>query len=327
MSDDKSVQSALDVINKKYGDGTIIDYGKAKLIPGIETITTGLPSLDVILGGGVPKGRIMEVFGPNASGKTTMAIHMLSKCQKAGKRVAYIDVENAFDPAYATKLGLDVKNLILNQPDSGEQALDIVEKLCQTGQFSAIVIDSVAQLVPMAVSAKEIDGSVNIATTARLLSQTLPRLSNAASRGGTVLIFINQIRENVGQLWGNPEVTPGGHALKFAASIRLEVRSGSKAEERSGKEGVEVKITVKKNKIAPPFRTTSLFLVYGEGFDEVTDLLEIALQLGIIHKAGAWFTYKDFKENGWVKFIEGIKLKPEYLEDIKTIIADSTTIK
>jgi len=668
-SDSKLLREVLDQINKKYGAGTLMDLGKEEKIE-VETITTGLPSLDFILGGGIPKGRIIEIFGPASSGKTTMSLHILSKCQQEGKRAAFIDVENAFDPTYAQKLNVKVDELLLNQPDSGEEALDIVEKLCQSGQVAVIVIDSVAQLVPMAVQAKEIDGTANVGTTARLLSQTLPRLSNAAARSGTTLIFINQIRMTIGcfqydsrvtlpsgatikigklvnnadykkfkiptlnlktnkielnavkkvfkngnadsfiqfviekpetngkssfactpehkiltkngyvmakdlnvndavttminepkisklqadiilggllgdgcirhlknkvkfqyrethckeqieyakwkseffgkktlgkhkkggiyfetflssslkpfydsfyrnnkkktipknikltpltlAIWyqddgylsnqnkysitlcthcfdkqginnivkvlkkefnlnskimmggkykseylltfgkeetkkffkvcgkyihpsmrykipqefkdvlfkfpkpifesiqvsmletkilkkyikpktksmvkfdletknhnylidgvvvhnsyGNPETTPGGMALKFAASIRLEVR-GRKAEEREGVEGIPVKITVKKNKIAPPFRQTELFLAFGVGFDELGDLLETAVSLGIIKKSGGWFTYQELQEQGWENIKAKIKADPKLLKAVLT---------
>lgn len=325
MSKSESAKMALKVlaeINKKYGEGTVMDLSKEEITP-VPTFPSGLPSFDFVLGRGIPKGRIMEIYGPESSGKTTLALHMLAKAQKDGGIVAYIDVENAFDPVYAEKLGVmmsDPKDpdrvvFILNQPSSGEQALDIVEKLCQSGLVSAIVIDSVAQLVPMAVAAKEIDGTANIGTTARLLSQTLPRLSNAASKSGTTLIFINQIRMKIGEMYGNPETTPGGMALKFAASIRLDVR-GSKAEERDGKEGMVVKVRARKNKLAPPFRSTELFLVFGQGFDELGDLLETAVNLEIIEKAGGWYSYKGMKEQGLQNFIQKLKSEPKILEEI-----------
>jgi len=316
---ENTLREIVKSIHKKYGAGSLIDYGATETIQSVETISTGLASLDLILGGGIPKGRIMEVFGPESGGKTTLALHMLARCQKdmPDKSVAFIDVENALDPAYAQKLGVNLaKNkFYLSQPDSGEEAMDIVEKLCQSNGVSVIVIDSVAQLVPMAVSAKEIDGSVNIATTARLLSQTIPRISNAAARSGTVLIFINQIRMNVGA-YGNPEITPGGKALKFAASIRLEVRGG-KPEERNGSEGATVRLKVKKNKIARPFRQAELFLVYGEGFDAIEVMLDTALAMGIIAQAGGWFTYGTFKEHGWQKVVEILREDKKVLAEIQ----------
>lgn len=250
------------------------------------------------------------------SGKTTLSLQMLAKCQQDGKRVAFIDVENALDIEYAQKMGIDTDKLLLSQPDSGESAMDIVEKLCQSNQVSCIVIDSVAQLVPMSVANKEIDGTANIATTARLLSQTLPRISNAASRSGTILIFINQIRMNVGQLYGNPETTPGGMALKFASSVRVEVRGG-KPEIRNGKEGTVVRVNIKKNKIARPFRKAELFLIYGEGFDTIQNLLDTALFAEIIKQAGGWFSYGEFKEQGWLKLVGVLRNNEGVLKEIE----------
>ena len=320
-----SLQEMLKIVRKKYGEGSLTEYDKGEEIIQIPRITTGLPSLDLILGGGLPEGRIIEVFGPESSGKTTMALHMLAKCQQAGKKAVFMDLEYAFDRDYAEKLGVNTEDLILSHPDSGEAALDIVEKLCQTNEIGAIVIDSVAQLMPMSTLAKEIDGTQNIATTARLLSQTMPRLSHAASRSGTTLIFINQIRMNVGQLWGNPEVTPGGKALKYMSSIRLDVRGASKAEERNGKEGILVKVTVKKNKTAPPFRKTELFLVFEEGFDCVADLLETALHVGIIEKAGGWYTYKAIKEQGFDTFCNTVRADKDLMKAITTTLSENKT--
>jgi recombination protein RecA len=314
--EEKQLQEVLSVIHKKYGAGSLIDYGSVDKIEPIETISTGLATLDLILGGGVPKGRIMELFGQFSSGKSTLALQMIAKCQKDGRRVAYIDAENALDPEYAQKMGVDMSKLLLSQPSSGEEAMDIVEKLCQSNQISCIVIDSVAQLVPMAVAAKEIDGTANIATTARLLSQTLPRISNAAARSGTVLIFINQIRSMVGNMYGPTETTPGGYALKFASSIRIETRAG-KVEERNGKEGCVIKVTVKKNKIARPFRKAELFLIYGEGFDVMQIMFDTALYTGLIEQAGAWFIYGEIKEQGFQKMCDKLKADDKILKEIE----------
>ena len=299
----KKFSDVMSEINKKYGEGSLIELHKENKIS-IDTISTGIPSLDLILGGGIPKGRIIEIYGPEASGKTSLALHILAKAlvHDKTKRVAFIDAENAFDPEYAQKIGIDKSKITLNQPNSGEEALDIVEKLCETGEFSVIVIDSVSQLVPMAVRAKEIDGTANMATTARLLSQTLPRLSNASRASGTVLVFINQIRMKIGIAYGNPETTSGGLALKFASSVRIEIR-GKKAEERNGKEGIPVSVRIKKNKIAPPFRSTNLFINFGEGFDIIGDRLETALGLGLIDKSGGWYVYKTIKVQGWDNFV------------------------
>lgn len=320
----KGTKKLLEDIRKKYGAGSILDLGQEQAYPEVEMVSTGLPSLDLILRGGIPKGRILEIFGPESSGKTTMALHMLAKLQKeCEKHVAYIDIENCFDVDYCKALGLDLNRLLLVRPKTGEEAMDAVEKICQSEECSAVVIDSVAQLVPQAVTAKEIDGTANIATTARLLSQTIPRVSNAASASGTTLIFINQIRMNIGVMYGNPEVTPGGQALKFAASVRLEVRKAGKSEERDGKEGHEVRVKIIKNKLGPPNRTTNLFLIYGEGFDEIQDLLDTALELKIITKAGGWFSYESYKEQGWINFCEKLRQDENVLKQFHQIIIDS----
>lgn len=251
---------------------------------------------------------IANNFVVHNSGKTTMTLQFIARCQKAypEKRAIFIDAENAFDPEYAKKMGVDVDKLIINQPDSGEEALDIVEQLALSGQASIIVVDSVAQLVPQANLAKTIDGAVNIGTTARMLSQNLPRISNACGKTGTVLVFINQIRMKIGVMYGNPETTPGGLALKFAASVRLQI-SSKKAENRNGNEGCPVVIRVKKNKIAPPFRETELFLAFGKGFDALEDALLTAVDLGLITKSGGWFEYDGIKSHGWATFSEEIQ--------------------
>jgi recombination protein RecA len=321
----KVIDKIVADLNKKYGNGSVMDLSKPENIKPVERINTGLPSLDAILGGGLPKARIHELYGPESSGKTTLALHMLAKAQldEPNKKTAFIDIENSFDPEYAKKLGIDLDKLIISQPNSGEQALDIMEKLCQSKAVSIIVLDSVAQLVPNSVKEKEIDGTINIATTARLLSQTIPRISDAAAESGTTLLFINQIRMMIGVMYGNPETVPGGRALRFATTCRIEVR-GAKPEERYGKEGKPAKIKIIKNKTGPPGRSTELFLIFGEGFDELEDLLNTALTFGIIKKSGGWYEYGTLKEQGWQNFSEALrkdkKIKNEILaklEDIK----------
>ena len=290
----KELQTLLTDVNKKFGEGSVILFSDgAKKVP---TITTGLPSLDAILGGGIPEGRVVEIFGPEGAGKTTMALHCLAKCQEAGKKAMYVDVENALDPQYAERLGVNMEELLFSQPDSAEQALDLIEKFADSGEVSVIVLDSVAALVPMANLAKEIDGTMNIATTARLMSQHLFRLANAARRKNCVLIFVNQVRMNIGG-YGNPEVTPGGMALKFAASVRMSVRK-RKPEERNGKKGQPCIISIKKNKIAPPFRETECFLEFGKGFDYTLDLLNACGSAKIITQSGAMF-YLAGSEEKW----------------------------
>jgi recombination protein RecA len=315
------LKKILDDLKKTYGEGTILDFSKDERIA-VETITTGLPSLDFILGGGIPKGRIIEIYGTEGSGKTTMGLTILSKCQEKGKKVCFIDAENSFDPAYAEKIGVNLNNLLLNQPNSGQEALNIVEKLCQSGEVSVIVIDSVANLVPQADLNKEIGDSSNIGSRARMLSELLPRLSTEARKTGTTLVFINQIRFKIGEIYGNPMTTPGGMALKFNASLRVEVHA-SKEEEQNGKTGVKVTVRVRKNKIARPFRKTELFLELGIGFDVFTDLIETAITAGVIEQKGAWYVYGDLKCQGFeellAKLTENDKLKKEIEQKLLTI--------
>ena len=320
MKEDKNLIEVTSLINKKYGENSVFNLTE-EYKESIKKISTGLPSLDMILGGGIPEGRIIEVYGLESSGKTTLALQILAQCQKAyaEKKVAFIDVENALDPEYAKKMEIDLSRMYISQPNSGEEALDIVEKLAQSNAFSCIVVDSVSNLVPQAVAAKEIDGTANIGTTARLMSQTLPRLSNAIRQSNTILIFINQIRMKIGVLYGNPETTTGGLALKFNASQRIEIR-GRKAEERNGREGIPVKITIKKNKIAPPFRQTEAFLIFGEGFSVIDDVIETAVAKNIIQKSGGWYKYNGEKYQGVEAVREVIlsddKIKNKLLQEV-----------
>ena len=321
MKEDKNFLQVIDTINKKYGENSIFnlteDYQES-----IKKVSTGLPSLDMVLGGGIPEGRIIEIFGLESSGKTTLALQILAQCQKTylDRRIAFLDIENALDPEYAKKIGIKkIDEMYISQPNSGEEALDIAEKLAQSNAFSCIVVDSVSNLVPQAVAAKEIDGTANIGTTARLMSQTLPRLSNAIRKSNTILIFINQIRMKIGVMWGNPETTTGGLALKFNASQRIEIR-GRKAEERNGREGIPVKITIKKNKIAPPFRQTETFLIFGEGFSVIDDVIETAIAKNIIQKSGGWFVYDKIKSHGMESLRNEIlndeKIKNKILQEV-----------
>ena len=313
-------QKALDevkkIITKKYGDSSLMELTKESKVD-VETISTGVHSIDYILGGGIPKGRIVEIYGPEASGKTTLALQMLANCQGQEKKIAYIDVENAFDPKYAEAMGIDLKNLLHNKTNSVKEAVDIAEKLAQTGAVSLIVLDSIAQLVPMAVLDKEIGGSANIGTTARLLSQSLPRISNALSRTGTILVCINQIRMKIGVMYGNPEVSTGGLALKYASTQRIEIR-GRKAEERNGQEGCPVKIKVKKNKIAAPFRSTECFLIFGKGFDIDADLIETAMAKDIIKKSGSWYEYETIKVQGLEAMVDALHDDKKLFDKLKS---------
>ena len=319
-SDDLIVKEALSKINKDYGLGTIMDFSKQKTLE-LERISTNLPSLDLILGGGMPKGRIIEVFGKEGSSKTTLALHILAQCQREGKRVAYIDMESAINPIYAQKLGIDMDKLLFSQPCNGNQALQITRDLVETGLMSVVVIDSVANLVPVSDTEKTFDSLSTIGGRARLLSQALPILAISANRTGTIILFINQIRDNINVTYGHGPsyTTPGGKALKFNASIRLQLLAGQ-AENRLGKDGCEIKVRVKKNKTSMPFRETKLFLFYGEGYDYYSDLVNTAIAYDFIKKGGAWYEYKDIKAQGLVKLVEQLKLKEDYIKEITEFI-------
>ena len=261
----------------------------------VDAISTGSISIDAAIGiGGLPKGRIIEVFGPESSGKTTIALHAIASCQKNGGKAAFIDAENAIDPYYAQKLGVNIEDLLLSQPDSGEQALEITEMLIRSGAIDLIVIDSVAALVPQA----ELDGEMSdssIGLQARLMSKAMRKLAGVMNRGDCTAIFINQLREKVGIMFGNPEVTPGGRALKFYSSIRLDVRKGEAIKAGSDIIGNKVNVKVVKNKVAPPFKTASVEIMYGEGISKLSEIVSLGVELDIIQKNGAWFSYKDDK--------------------------------
>ncbi len=313
--------SLLKTVNKKYGAGTVMDFGSDAPI-GIETISTGLPSLDLILGGGFPKGRLIEIFGHEASGKTSLAYKLISQSQKEGKKSLYVDVENSFDPEYASDLGVNVKELFFSQPSTAEQALDIVNDFAKTGEIGVIVLDSIAALVPRADSEKEIDGSHGMAGRARILSRALPMIADSANKNGCTVVMINQQRANVGVMYGNPNVTTGGVAMKYAASVRMEVRA-SKAEERGGNEGQPVKVIIKKNKIAKPFRETELFLAFGKGFDETLDLIEVAKISNIVERSGAFYNFSwdtSKKYQGMNNLVEAILSEKDIYEKLKKSI-------
>ena len=312
----KAIEGAISQIEKDYGKGTIMRMGEAPELE-VSAISTGSLTLDMALGiGGVPRGRIVEIYGPESSGKTTVALHVVAETQKLGGEAAYIDVENALDPVYAKALGVDIDSLLVSQPSSGEQALDIAEALIRSGAIDVVVVDSVAALVTQ----QEIDGdmsSSHVGLQARLMSQALKKLSGAVAKSNCVVIFINQLREKIGVMYGNPETTPGGRALKFYASVRIEIRRAEQLKEGSEVYGNHVKCKVVKNKVAPPFKTAEFDIIYGKGIAKSGEIVDIGIQLGFITKSGSWFSYDgqriaQGKENAR-KYIES---NPDLLEEL-----------
>ncbi|MBE6121960.1 MAG: recombinase RecA [Solobacterium sp.] len=319
---DQLLQDALKAIEKEYGKGSIMRLGDRADVS-VDAIPSGSLALDAALGiGGYPKGRIIEIYGPESSGKTTLALHAIAECQKAGGRCAFIDAENAIDPLYAKNLGVDIDELILSQPDSGEQALEITEVLIKSGAIDLVVIDSVAALVPQA----ELDGEMSDASVglqARLMSKAMRKLAGVMNRSSCTAIFINQLREKVGIMFGNPETTPGGRALKFYASVRLDVRRAETLKQGSDAIGNVTKIKVVKNKVAPPFKTAQVDVIYGEGISHVDEVINLAVENEIIDKSGAWFSYKGEKiGQGFMAVREYLKNHPEIDEEVTAQIKE-----
>jgi len=314
----KALEAALGQIEKQFGKGSIMKLGEYKAM-NVEAIPTGALSLDIALGiGGIPRGRIIEIFGPESSGKTTLALHAVAEAQKMGGEAAFIDAEHALDPVYAKHLGVDIDNLIVSQPDTGEQALEIAEALTRSGAIDVIVVDSVAALVPKA----EIDGDMgdaHVGLQARLMSQALRKLAGVINKSKTVIIFINQLREKVGIMFGNPETTPGGRALKFYASVRLDIRKVENIKVDGEVTGARARVKVIKNKVAPPFREAEFDIVYGRGISKDGNILDLAVNLNLVEKSGAWFSY-----NG-EKIGQGRENAKQYIREHKDVAKELET--
>ena len=323
---DKALEQVMADIEKQFGKGAIMKLGSNEHME-IDVTPSGSLSLDIALGvGGYPKGRIIEIYGPESSGKTTIALHAIAEVQKHGGRAAFIDAEHALDPIYAKKLGVNIDELLLSQPDTGEQALEICEALVRSEAISIVVIDSVAALVPQA----EIDGDMgdaHVGLQARLMSQALRKLSGTISKTKTTAIFINQLREKVGILFGNPETTPGGRALKFYSTIRLDIRRGEQIKNGDNILGNKTNIKVVKNKVAPPFKTATVDVMYGEGISHTGELVDLASQINIIEKSGAWFSYNGEKiGQGRENVKQYLKDNPKLMDEVETKVRDAFAI-
>ena len=313
---EKDLQKAIDHLEKQFGVGTVQYLNGAKM--DVERIKSGSLLLDRALGGGYPKGRIVEIYGPESGGKTTFALHAVAQAQLMGLNAAFVDVEHALDPQYAKALGVDIEKLLISQPDTGEQALEVVETLVRSGAIGIIIIDSVAALVPEAELRGEM-GQSHVGLQARLMSQAMRKLTGAIGQSNCLVIFINQIREKVGVMFGNPETTPGGRALPFYASQRVEIRRGPMVKDG---DDVVAKIKIVKNKVAPPFKTCEITIRFGEGIDKYKEVLDVGKELGIL-TGGTWINYGDQKWNGAAKFTQGLRENPALFEELRQFIEDN----
>jgi len=321
----KALQLTLDKLEKSYGKGTIMKLGDTAIEP-IDVISTGSIGLDIALGvGGLPKGRVIEIYGPESSGKTTLAIHAIAESQKNGGIAAFIDAEHAFDRFYAKKLGVDVENLLISQPDNGEQALEIADNLIRSGAIDIIVIDSVAALVPKGEIEGEM-GDSKMGLQARLMSQALRKLTGTISKTGCCCIFINQLRDKIGVMFGNPETTTGGNALKFYSSVRLDIRRISQIKDTDEVSGNRVKVKIVKNKVAPPFRIAEFDIMFGEGISKAGEIIDLGVDYNIIKKAGSWFSYGDARLGQGRDAVKQLLLdNPELMEELEAKIKETVT--
>ncbi|MBX9786174.1 MAG: recombinase RecA [Alphaproteobacteria bacterium] len=316
MEKQKALEAALGQIEKAFGKGSVMRLGQRPAISDVATVSTGSLGLDIALGiGGLPKGRIIEIYGPESSGKTTLSLHVVAEAQKAGGTCAFVDAEHALDPVYARKLGVDTDNLIISQPDAGEQALEIADTLVRSGAIDVLVVDSVAALVPKAELEGEM-GDHHVGLQARLMSQALRKLTGSVSKTNCMVIFINQIRHKIGVMFGNPETTTGGNALKFYSSVRLDIRRIGALKDRDEVIGNQTRVKVVKNKVAPPFKVVEFDIMYGEGISKTGELIDLGVKANLIEKSGSWYSYKDQRigqgrENARVYLKENPKVAEE----------------